>query len=193
MEIINVLYRLYTPPRCLTCYDSTAEFADIAVGDPWMPSPSEDIDFYQGYTFAFARTKNGKQVLSEADNAGDIHLVGITREIAKTANVLMGHEKRNRAFRLIETRRRQGYAVPFYNFKIPKASGKEFILTEINMLSHIFCFVKPGRRLMMKLLFSPFGYFLLRLNNVRRKLRDWRRDKAAKTKRTAVSHSSGTD
>ena len=39
-EMLNVLYRLYTPSRCMTCYDSTAEFADIAVGDPWMAPPA---------------------------------------------------------------------------------------------------------------------------------------------------------
>ena len=39
MEMINILYRLYTPERCLTCFDGLAEFADIAVGDPWMAPP----------------------------------------------------------------------------------------------------------------------------------------------------------
>lgn len=187
MEIINVLYRLYTPPRCLTCYDATAEFADIAVGDPWMPTPSDQISFYDGYTFALARTKGAEKVLAEAKNAGDIELIPLARKTAKTANTAMGVEKRHRAFRLIETRRRQGYAVPNYHFKIPKASGKEFLLTELNILSHIFCFVKPGRAAVMKLLFSPVGYALLWLNHQRRTFRDWRRNTAAKARRRTAN------
>ncbi len=183
MEIINVLYRLYTPPRCLTCYDATSEFADIAVGDPWMPRPSDKINFFDGYTFTFARTECGDKLLQDASEAGDLELIGLRRKTAKTANIAMGVEKRHRAFRLIETRRRQGYAVPFYNFKIPRATGKEFVLTELNILSHIFCFVRPGRKAVMRLLFSPIGYGLLWLNHFRRVFRDWRRNSVAKAKR----------
>ena len=183
MEIINVLYRLYTPPRCLTCYDATAEFADIAVGDPWMPRPSNDINFYDGYTFVFARTELAQKVLESAKEARDIDLIPLKRKTAKTANIAMGVEKRHRAFRILETRRRQGHAVPEYGFDIPKASGKEGILTELNMLSHLFCFVEPGRKLLLKLLFSPVGYSLLYLNHLRRSFRDWRRDTFARIKR----------
>ncbi|NMC62288.1 MAG: 4Fe-4S dicluster domain-containing protein, partial [SAR324 cluster bacterium] len=35
IEVINILYRLYSPARCLTCFDASSEFADISVGDPW--------------------------------------------------------------------------------------------------------------------------------------------------------------
>ncbi|MCB0358949.1 MAG: Coenzyme F420 hydrogenase/dehydrogenase, beta subunit C-terminal domain, partial [Bdellovibrionales bacterium] len=93
MEIINVLYRLYTPPRCLTCYDSTSEFADIAVGDPWMPTPSDDISFYDGYTFVFARTHRGDETLSRAKEAGDIDLIELRDSTARRANTAMGIEK----------------------------------------------------------------------------------------------------
>ena len=187
MEIINVLYRLYTPARCLTCYDATSEFADIAVGDPWMPKPSDHISFFDGYTFTFARTKNAERVLEGAKQAGDIELLSLRPETARTANIAMGEEKRHRAFRLIETRRRQGHAIPTYNFKIPRASGKEFILTELNILTHIFCFVETGRKTIMNILFSPVGYFLLWLNHHRRVFRDWRRDAVAKAKRKVGS------
>ena len=176
MEILNILYRLYTPSRCMTCYDSTAEFADIAVGDPWMAPPDDSIDFYQGYSFVLARTDRGLGALDAASGHGGLKLVTLDPEHARSSNVMMGHEKRGRAFRVIETRRRQGLPVPDYSFKIPKASGKEFVLTEANIFTHIFCFVNWGKVTLLKISFSPIGYSLLWLNNQRRTFRTWRRD-----------------
>ena len=175
MEILNILYRLYTPPRCLTCYDSTAEFADIAVGDPWLPPPSDEINFYDGYSFVLARTKKAQNLLNETVQAGEMKLVPLAREIAKTSNVMMGHEKRYRAFRVIETMRRQGRAVPNYHLPTPKASGKHFLKTEIHMLSHIFCYLPWARKYVLRATFSPIGYTLLWLNHQRREFRYWRR------------------
>lgn len=183
MEIINILYRLYTPARCLTCYDSTAEFADIAVGDPWMAAPTEEINFLDGYSFTLARTEKAKAFLEEAEAAGDLVLKPLEKEVARTSNTMMGEEKRWRAFRIIETRRRQGHPTPLYGFKIPSAKGLQFVLTELNMLSHIFCFLSCGQKTVMKLVFSPLGYGLLWLNHQKRLFRNFRRDFFAKKRR----------
>jgi coenzyme F420 hydrogenase subunit beta len=180
MEMINILYRLYTPERCLTCYDSTSEFADIAVGDPWMASPSDDINFYEGYSFSLARTELGNKFLLNAKDRGDIKLVQLRHDIARSSNTLMGEEKRWRAFRIIETRRRQGLPVPDYNIDIPRASGKQLILTELNMLSHVFCFFPKAKIKVLKFVLSPVGYYLLWLNNKKRRFRNWRRDTLAR-------------
>ncbi len=183
MEIINILYRLYTPPRCLTCYDSTSEFADIAVGDPWLPPPADDIDFYEGYSFALSRTAAGEKALSAALAADTIELRRLDPDIARTSNTMMGVEKRWRAFRVIETHRRQGKAIPNYHFETPSASGKHLLLTEANMLTHMFCFLKKGRLQLLRLTFSDFGYALLWLNHKRRMFRNWRKGVVARFKR----------
>lgn len=189
-EMLNVLYRLYTPPRCMTCYDSTAEFADIAVGDPWMAPPQEGIDFYQGYSFTLARTERGVVALKNAENRQDIFVVPIREDQARRSNIMMAYEKRNRAFRVIETRRRQGLAIPDYDFKIPKVLGKHLIQTEIGILTHIFCFMKTGKIPILKYTFSSFGYYLLKLNYIKRQIRIWLRDTLARyreSKRTSES------
>ncbi|HMO19142.1 MAG TPA: Coenzyme F420 hydrogenase/dehydrogenase, beta subunit C-terminal domain [Oligoflexia bacterium] len=183
MEMINILYRLYTPSRCLTCYDSTSEFADIAVGDPWMAPPSDDINFKDGYSFVLSRTEAGKKYLEMGVGRGDLVLETLDRNHAKTSNTLMGVEKRWRAFRVIETRRRQGKPIPEYHFVIPKSSGKHFVLTELNILSHFFCFLGQGRLAVLRFILSPAGYYLLRLNNLKREFRNWRRDTMASLKR----------
>lgn len=182
MEIINILYRLYTPARCLTCYDSTSEFADIAVGDPWMAPPSADIDFKSGYSLVFARNKRARTVIEDAYQTGDLFLKSISDAAARTANRMMGDEKRRRAFRVIETRRRQGRSVPEYGFTTPRLPTKERLLTELNMFTHFFCFVEWGKETLLKLTFSRVGYQLLRLNHLKRSLRDWIRDRRASRK-----------
>lgn len=183
MEIINILYRLYTPNRCLTCYDSTSEFADIAVGDPWMAPPSDEIDFYDGYSFTLARTKRGEQALINAKEHNSVTMLALDEKSAKKSNTMMGEEKRWRAFRVIETHKRQGKAVPQYGFETPRPSGSQIFKTEGNMLSHIFCFLPSLRLYVLKLAFSPLGYSLLWLNNKRRRFREWSRDTKASLSR----------
>ena len=181
-EMLNVLYRLYTPERCMTCYDSTAEFADIAVGDPWMAPPEEGIDFYQGYSFTLARTEAGKAAIQRAEERDDVKVVRIREDQARASNIMMAYEKRNRAFRIIETRKRQGLAIPDYGFKIPKVRGKHLLQTEIGIITHIFCFMNWGKKTLLSIAFSPVGYWLLRMNYYRRELRIWIRDTKATLK-----------
>lgn len=171
MEILNFFYRLYTPARCLTCYDGTAEFADIAVGDPWLPRPANSISFRDGYSFVLARSSRGVAALRTARRAGILEWQKLDPEIARTCNSMMSEEKRWRAFRVIETYRRQGKAVPTYGFSIPRPTGKQFILTELNILSHMLCFMKRGRRKVFRFLFTPMGYRVLWLNHHRREFR----------------------
>lgn len=142
-----------------------------------MTPPSKDISFYDGYSFALVRTKAGVSAMQDAAESKAITLVPLSEKDARRCNTLMGEEKRWRAFRVIETRRRQGQAVPDYGFQIPGRSGKQFVLTELNMLSHIFCFLKRGRGAALRLTFSPVGYWLLRLNRGKRRFRKWRRDR----------------
>lgn len=185
MEVINILYRLYTPARCLTCYDATSEFADIAVGDPWLPPPADDINFLDGYTFTLARSNRAVEYLKQAEQDGALVLRSLPHEIARTSNTMMGEEKRWRAFRILETHRRQGKAVPDYGFQIPKSSGVQLFLTEMNMLSHMFCFTKSGRQAIFKFMFTRCGYAMLWVNHKRRVFREWRRACYAKNRRRA--------
>lgn len=190
MEIMNILYRLYTPPRCLTCYDSTSEFADIAVGDPWMAPPSNEIKFNEGYSFVLSRTKTAEKFLRLAQKDGAISLTTLVPKAARKSNTMMGVEKRWRAFRVLETRRRQGFPTPNYGFKTPKLNGWHFIKTELNMLSHAFCFIKKGKLAILRLTFSPLGYSLLWLNHKRRIFRDWRKNLKANVQRNVFGKKS---
>lgn len=186
MEIINILYRLYTPPRCLTCFDASAEFADIAIGDPWMAPPDGDVDFYKGWSFGLVRSERARELCKELIDTKKIVYKPVTQREALACNKMMATEKRYRAFRVIETHRRQGKPVPAYGpfgFKMPKQFGLQFVKTEIHMLTHLLCFAPKYRRAVLKFVLSSGGYYLLWLNNKRRELRFLLRDSKALIRR----------
>lgn len=187
MEIINILYRLYTPERCMTCFDATSEFADISVGDPWMAPPDDDTDFYKGWSFALIRSQRAKDLFDKM--VGDKKLISkqVTRKEALSCNNHMSTEKRWRAFRVMETHKRQGKSVPSYapyGFKTPRHSGLQFALTEGNMLTHFLCFAPRLRPLVLRFFLGNGGYWFLWLNNKRRRLKGWVRDTKAKVVRS---------
>ena len=186
MEVINIVYRLYTPSRCLTCFDASAEFADIAVGDPWMAPPADSVDFYKGWSFALVRSEKGREVAERIKKDKKIIFENVTRKEAIACNRMMATEKRWRAFRIIETLRRQGKPIPAYGpygFRLPSQSGKQFLKTEIHMLTHIFCYLPKYRAAVLKFTLSNAGYVFLWLNNLRRTLRFLIRDSSAFIKR----------
>ncbi len=179
MEVINILYRLYSPKRCLTCFDAMSEFADITVGDPWMAPPDETVDFYKGWSFVLTRSEAGKKACKSLENSGGMIRKDVSRKTAIECNSLMANEKRWRAFRIIESQKRQGKPVPSYGAfgeEMPKQSGIQFFKTESNMLSHILCYLPRWREPFLRFMLTGGGYSLFYLNNLRRKFRFWRRD-----------------
>lgn len=179
IEVINILYRLFTPARCLTCFDASAEFADIAVGDPWMAPPEDDVDFFQGWSFGLVRSERGRAIYDQAVARGAIQSRTLTERETRRCNIIMSTEKRWRAFRVIETQKRQGKSVPVYgNYDtiFPRHSGKQFIETELHMLSHLFCFLPRWRARLLRFFLGSGGYALFWLNHKRRSLRFWWRD-----------------
>lgn len=186
IEVINILYRLYTPERCLTCFDAMAEFADIAVGDPWMAPPDKSVDFHKGWSFSLIRTQRGLSAYERAQKRAAIHSHTLTKREALACNELMSSEKRWRAFRVIETHRRQGKPIPNYgnlHQAFPRHSGFQFIKTELHMLSHVFCFL-PKLRANVLRFFLGKGYWLFWLNSKRRALRFFIRDTREKIRRS---------
>ena len=181
IEMMNILYRLYTPQRCMTCYDSMVEYADIAVGDPWMPTPGEGIDFFDGYSYLVTRSDRGEKMLQSAMKTGNLSLLKLTDRATRTSSIMMGTEKRNRAFRLLQTRKRAGLPVPNYGFDVGEVAkhrhAKHAVATEINLLTHIFCYFPKTRDWVLRFWLSPVGYNILRLNNYRRLFRTWRRNR----------------
>lgn len=186
MEVINVLYRLYTPRRCLTCFDALSEFADISVGDPWMAPPEEGVNLYDGWTFALLRTERADAAIQQLLNAKKIVVKDLARSEALLCNKQMATEKRWRTFRLLETRRRQGRSVPQYgnpDLRFPRSKGWQFIKSEIDLITHVLCYAGRIRPAVLRFFLGNGGYLFLRLNNVRRRLKFWLRDMREQSRR----------
>jgi len=189
IEVINILYRLYTPERCTTCFDGLADFADLSVGDPWMSPPEDSVNWYEGWSFVLMRTERGRQVYRDLVERGELASVVLTRREAEASNHLMADEKRWRAFRVIETHRRQGKSIPSYGdaqARFPRHSGWQFVKTELHMFTHLFCFLPRLRARALRFFLGSGGYWLFWLNSQRRGLRVWARDSLARLRRRFV-------
>lgn len=62
----NMLKLFYTAPRCNMCIDFSAEYADLAVGDPWLRGPDGSYLFDDGRTSVLVRTDTGREILEKA-------------------------------------------------------------------------------------------------------------------------------
>ena len=174
-EILNMFYRLYTPMRCMTCFDATGETADISVGDPWMPSPSPEIDLKDGYSFVLVRTERAKELIRKAAEHGVISVIPLQREQALNANHIMTREKKDRAFYLIRRNQARSLPTPSYNSEVPVVEGMALWRVKAGLVTHLPCFWHQGplarlRVMLFRLALSPVGYFLLWCNNIRRQL-----------------------
>jgi len=187
IEIMNILFRLYTPKRCMTCFDAMGQFADLAVGDPWMPKPADDVDFYKGYSYVVTRTSQGENLFHAAARHGGVNFMPLDDHQTRSCNVPMATEKRYRAFRSIRKRSGAGLPVPDYGFEIPRGSLRHRIRAELNAATHALCFTDRFRRQVLAFTLSNAGYALLWLNSRRRRFRVWRNDRWARRERTKKS------
>ncbi|MFN8392381.1 MAG: Coenzyme F420 hydrogenase/dehydrogenase, beta subunit C-terminal domain [Bdellovibrionota bacterium] len=171
IELLNVFYRMYTPLRCLTCLDATAELADVVFGDPWMPAPSGEINFNDGFTYTLVRTARGASAIDEARRAAAVSLHRLREDQARSSNVTMGREKKSRAFRLLASRATAGLPTPNYHLRSSLPLQRRQLRVELHLLSHWFCFRTGMRSVATKILLSRLGYLFFCLNGVRRSLR----------------------
>lgn len=176
MDMINVLYRLYTPNRCMLCFDALSEFADISVGDPWMPAPAKEVDFKKGWSMALLRTARGIEAFRAAEAAKLLESISLNRKQARVCNQHMAVEKKRRALRVLERYRKSGRSVPHYGTEpqsLPTLKGMPLVQAELNLFTHIFCFLRKGRSWILRFFLSNGGYQILWLNSLRKRLKHY--------------------
>ena len=68
------MHRYFSPPRCLTCNDLTAQLADVSFGDPWLPrfTTQHMRDGEGGLTMMVTRSEIGERLLNLAIRDGAI-------------------------------------------------------------------------------------------------------------------------
>lgn len=166
-ECLTFLFKFYSPMRCRMCLDATAEFADIAIGDPWIRGWQGIARLKRGYNAILARTARGLKVLEEAAEAGVIALEPFPETQARVSQLPMVRSKRRRACYNINTRRRAGLPVPEYGLdtRLSPADNRRAVL-------HAMTYAAAGRprlrRRLMGLLLSPLGRWFVGLVFFRR-------------------------
>lgn len=175
IELMNVLYRLYSQPRCMTCYDATALFADISVGDPWgIPAP-DGIDYEKGFSCILARTTAGHSAVDRAIETQALSCTPLSRHQMRLANRDMARAKERRAFRLIGRLQNKGRRTPEYGLNAQSFTPWQKWGADMDLLFRSFSLHRFGRRLMLRMMLSPAGYWIFRLNHWRRRIMPWLR------------------
>jgi coenzyme F420 hydrogenase subunit beta len=107
----------FSPKRCWKCYDLTAEFADISVGDAWEKNNG-------GWSRIITRNEKSDDIIKEMTRKRHIHIEESNKsDIAGSQSHLIRYKKR-----WFWTRYRLFANNPDYNIeKIPKLSIKEKI------------------------------------------------------------------
>ncbi|MBN2354641.1 Coenzyme F420 hydrogenase/dehydrogenase, beta subunit C-terminal domain [candidate division KSB1 bacterium] len=121
---INYLTYLYSPERCQTCIDGSAEFADIAVSDAWTR------DEYGNYLFnshskLIVRTDKGVAVMTDVIAAGNLIADDVTRNGSYQTHKLHTQKKGLKAPLRVARLLREGKVAPIYDRSAPAASWRE--------------------------------------------------------------------
>jgi len=157
------LGRLYPCHRCLYCIDTSSEFADISVGDPWIKDEKGNHKYCGGWSLVVERTDKGKKILSQIKNKNEFILNQIPSKELLESNKKIVYIKKKINLIKIERDRRKGKRVPNYHIKLPNFTIKDLLKERFYSLTLIFRRSRFFQRLIVKILVSKFGLILLKI------------------------------
>lgn len=167
----NYLSFFYTPLRCLTCMDFTAELADISVGDGWKYEASKNKI---GWSVVLVRSQKGKKFLDKVVGDGEIYLEPITlKEVWKMHSHGLDNKKTGAILR-ISYLKSKGKNVPDYAIAISEVKAIRKIFEYINFWFLRLFSLRFFRKLANKIPLRVYGFFLFRIRNL------WRRRTAVR-------------
>jgi coenzyme F420 hydrogenase subunit beta len=111
IEYYPYLGAYFCNPRCRLCIDHTAGFADISVGDPWLPGFTDPL----GSSVIISRTKNGENILSKMKNVKviDIQRMPVEKVVESQVDAIL-YKKSNLSPRGIAI----GTKIPDYGVQV---------------------------------------------------------------------------
>jgi coenzyme F420 hydrogenase subunit beta len=116
---------LYTPRRCLYCYDALAEFADLSVGDPWLPEFAGDS---LGRNIVVVRSARGGDLVERLSRAGALVTAPLAGDrLRASQRVQLAMKKREIGAR-VSLARSLGRAVPEWGVALPRPSLRGWML-----------------------------------------------------------------
>lgn len=168
-NVMNVMFRLFGARRCYLCSDALAEYADLSFGDFWAFDYTGELATWERCTLVSQRTERGLAILKKAvaDGAINMHELPKERASKRILNMAQGKKLRSnmRRYRL----QNEGGKIPNFHDDVvrPKMSARFYDM----LYSSFELFRGPvGRTLIIKILFSPVGGVLDRLNVIRKNI-----------------------
>jgi coenzyme F420 hydrogenase subunit beta len=128
----NLLKKFYTPSRCNTCIDFSAEHADIAVGDPWLKGRDGKLMFTDNRTTVLIRTDIGEEVVRMAVDAAYIEVEELPLKTFMVNFESSARYKRSFVPKNIWLRRWAGLPTPKYHRELPLGKPKDFLPVLVN-------------------------------------------------------------
>jgi coenzyme F420 hydrogenase subunit beta len=121
---INYLTYLYSPARCQTCVDGSAEFSDLSVSDAWTRDPSGRYMF-KGHSKILVRTPRGGQVVGHAIDAGDLVAEDVTENPQFKTHRLHTVKKGLNNYLRTDRWRAKGIPAPLYDRPTPENDRRD--------------------------------------------------------------------
>lgn len=176
-ETVNILCKAYPLGRCLTCLDMTAEFADLAVGDPWIRDSEGRWKYEEreGLSSIIVRTPAGEEALFSSRDADTMRLEEIPAGGIFDGQRMVMNEKKVRIPVRLRVMKFFGRPIPAYPMPLPRGSAAAFLLEGVYLFSRVGTLVGPVRRILLKVAFSPFGQEVMRLRGEQKKRKMVRR------------------
>lgn len=123
----------FTPWRCKMCYDQLNEFADISLGDAFLPEVL--MNCKEGMSILISRTEIGERALQEASRAGAIKVQKIPRsKVVQSQRGALFRKKKVLGERLVIARF-LGKSVPEYDVKLPKPRRTKFFVAVLDYMN----------------------------------------------------------
>lgn len=115
---INYLTYLYSPKRCQTCVDGSAEFSDISVSDAWTRDATGNYMF-RGQSKLLVRTARGREVMEGAIAVGDMVAEDVTENPQFKTHRLHTKKKGLNNYLRTDRWRAKGLPAPIYDRPTP--------------------------------------------------------------------------
>jgi len=147
---------LYTPMRCIMCPDQLAEFADISLGDAWLPEFRGDK---LGKSILLARTRFAEALLADMHSEGVISLSPSSLAKVKRSQAVNLRFKKDDFHTRLTLIKALSIQTPAFS---PDAVGKLSLMAFLRSL-FILCSIKlsGSKRVMSVLRCFPFPLFRL--------------------------------
>lgn len=165
----NRLLLFYTPKRCLTCIDFSAELSDLTVMDPWIRDEKGQYPYKGKYSLILVRNRKAQELLDQAVSDRSLFLEEISLSMLPGIFRPMVKKKKIDASIRIENLKQKGKAYPNYNVRFPKPILEERIKEKLDSLTRVCSKWKWTRDMGMRLAFSSIGNYLIKAKTAYKK------------------------